>query len=366
MDKRVVRFLQSKGLNVVELGNYQELSIGKKTRLTLGKSAFYDSFLLISDSQNSLLNLNDCPISDERTLTRIRKRFGSPTVLLTQFSYAAWKGGKHNVTGRSEAARQKLQTLVLQANVLGARYLIPFASFIYFSHRDNCYLNDSINSIDAILAIEERLVSKLIIMQPREIWVPGEPHDNQQAAKFWQSIYNGIETLPLKSPVKCYTLDELKSAYANYRKHILTRNSRIMIWIARKNPLVRGFEDLLIRVTDLTQVVKLAIFQGLTVSDSGEYDVEMHSSSLMFVLQHEFGYDTLMVNGRFEATNAGFAKMTRTFGIGSLNAAGIFLDRKAILNVGTVVRLHSQLLLLLKRLRTQVASIRQINRIDQW
>ena len=55
----------------------------------------------------------------------------------------------------------------------------------------------------------------------------------------------------------------------------------------------------------------------------GHGDVAMHSSSLFFLLKNDFGYDTLTVNGRFECSTEGFAKMTRALGIGSLNAMGI-------------------------------------------
>lgn len=37
------------------------------------------------------------------------------------------------------------------------------------------------------------------------------------------------------------------------------------------------------------------------------------------------GYDTLMVNGRFEASMETFNKMTKTFSIGTLNNTGRFV-----------------------------------------
>jgi hypothetical protein len=62
------------------------------------------------------------------------------------------------------------------------------------------------------------------------------------------------------------------------------------------------------------------------------------------VLQNEFGYDTLTVNGRFEATPEGFAKMTRSLAIGSLNAMGLSISPRLLFNVHVVV-------VLLRRLR---------------
>ncbi len=67
---------------------------------------------------------------------------GPVDVLLTQFSYAAWKGGRDNKALRQAAAREKLVTVRRQIECLQPKFVIPFASFIYFSHADNFYLNN--------------------------------------------------------------------------------------------------------------------------------------------------------------------------------------------------------------------------------
>ena len=76
---------------------------------------------------------------------------GEVDVLLTQFSFAAWKGGKENKKWRTEAADEKLNTMQLQINKFNPKYIIPFASYIYFSNEENFYLNDSSNKPDQIL-----------------------------------------------------------------------------------------------------------------------------------------------------------------------------------------------------------------------
>ena len=52
----------------------------------------------------------------------------------------------------------------------------------------------------------------------------------------------------------------------------------------------------------------------------------MHSQSLAFLFKNEFGFDTLTVNGCFEADNEGFTKVTKTLAIGNLNAMGLHLN----------------------------------------
>jgi hypothetical protein len=77
----------------------------------------------------------------------------------------------------------------------------------------------------------------------------------------------------------------------------------------------------------------------------------MHSSSLHFLLKNEFGFDTLTVNGRFETSARGFAKMMRSFAIGSLNALGLSLSWRLVFSLRLVLILVRHLMGVLARLR---------------
>ena len=46
-----------------------------------------------------------------------------------------------------------------------------------------------------------------------------------------------------------------------------------------------------------------------------------------------FGFDTLTVNGCFEASKEGFLKTTKTFAIGTLNSMGLRLNLGLLLNI---------------------------------
>ena len=48
---------------------------------------------------------------------------------------------------RKIASKEKLMRIKIQSNVFNSKYIIPFASFIYFSHVDNAYMNDGVNKI---------------------------------------------------------------------------------------------------------------------------------------------------------------------------------------------------------------------------
>jgi len=97
-------------------------------------------------------------------------------------------------------------------------------------------------------------------------------------------------------------------------------------------------------LTDLGVTVRFSFFDALrqTPADASP-DVEMSSENLDFIFANEFGYDTLTVNGRFEASTAGFARMTKNFAVGSLNALGLGLRPSLIVNADVVLLLLGKL-----------------------
>ena len=89
--------------------------------------------------------------------------------LFTQFSYAAWKGGKNNLNWRKSAAEEKIQTLKYQSEIFNSKYTIPFASFIKFCDNYNFYLNDSVNTPARILEECRDINSKILFLKPYQI-----------------------------------------------------------------------------------------------------------------------------------------------------------------------------------------------------
>ena len=93
-DKRVVNFLSAQKFEVIELKNSEKLFLDDNFSVTCIKEGFYDSLLLVENHDEKILNLNDCEVRDHKKANRIVEQIGQVDVLLTQFSYAAWKGGK--------------------------------------------------------------------------------------------------------------------------------------------------------------------------------------------------------------------------------------------------------------------------------
>ena len=55
--------------------------------------------------------------------------------MLTQFSYAGWKGGKNNLAWRKLAAKEKIEALKLQSKIFNSKITIPFLTSIKTSHK---------------------------------------------------------------------------------------------------------------------------------------------------------------------------------------------------------------------------------------
>ena len=191
-DKRVVKFLYSQNFEVLS-----EIQSTVKPQwicqINLYKRCFYDSGLLIQNNYEKILNLNDCEVNTEERAQEVKEITGEVDILLTQFSFAAWKGGKENKKWRQDASREKLETIKLQLKTFNPKYLIPFASFIYFSHEKNAYLNDAINRPNDVIEKFQNGNSKIIFLKPLQIFDNTYCEETRNAAlKFWNSRYDKI------------------------------------------------------------------------------------------------------------------------------------------------------------------------------
>jgi len=117
-DQRVADFLRGETIGLRELPFGQSVPIGQDLRVICVKNEFYDSALSIRSSERHILNVNDCAIRTKAEACDVLKQVGGTCdVLLTQFSYAAWKGGPDNHAWREEAAKEKLNNIRIQADV---------------------------------------------------------------------------------------------------------------------------------------------------------------------------------------------------------------------------------------------------------
>ena len=112
------------------------------------------------------------------------------------------------------------------------------------------------------------------------------------------------------------------------------------------------FQSIKIKLLDHGKTYRYSIFKGLYEIDSThEYDIKMHSQSLLFIFKNEFGFDTLTVNGCFESSKNGFLKSTNTLAIGSLNSMGLNLNFSLIFQFKIIYLFLKKLKNVLKKIK---------------
>ena len=100
------------------------------------------------------------------------------------------QGNKEDIETRRSFAKKKIEQIKSQVEAFKPQYTIPFASFVWFSHEENFYMNDEINKIDKIEAlINDQLPTKPIIMFPNDNWILGDEYDNRFSVKKWMTSY---------------------------------------------------------------------------------------------------------------------------------------------------------------------------------
>ena len=322
-DKRVVNFLKKNGYKVRELNENEKINLSDDVQIQMTKHDFYDSSLIIKTPDFKILNLNDCPMREEDEIKKFRKKNGDFDVVLSQYSYAAWKGGASNKIYREKAAKEKLEALDKQATILNCKTLIPFANFVYFSNELNSYMNDSINTPEKVIKKFLNKKFNTVILAPKEVQEMNNLKQNQASLDFWKDTINNISSKPKDKYEKSVSFEDLKAECEVYNRRILEKNSKFLIFLLYKTKIMHFFQNINIKLYDHNKSYNYSIFKGLVESENSDPDVSMHSQSLAFIFKNEFGFDTLTVNGCFESDKKNFSKFVKTFGIGTLNASGL-------------------------------------------
>ncbi len=350
-DKRVYKFLFGLGLEVQELEFNKTFNLSKNFNIKCIKDGFYDSGLLIENFGEKILNLNDCEVTTPYRANEVYSITGKVDVLLTQFSFAAWKGGKENKKWRREAAVEKLKTIDLQIKKFQPKFVIPFASYVYFSNEENFYLNDAANRPDQLKEKLKAYDSKLMIMSPNDvIGGIGQSLNEEKALKFWSNQYEEM----IKKKLNQYSTIEpeaLKCSFISYCERISKNNNLLLIKIIKTLSPISFFKPVIIKLTDLDLCIKFDYVNKTLMKTFEPAMLSMKSESLDFIFKNSFGFDTLTVNGCFEEEQkGGFVKATKSLAIENLNNLGIKIELKTLLNFSVIKLFLTRLYRVAKKL----------------
>ena len=81
-DKRVINFLKKINIITIELKDYEKYKIYDGFVISLFKNGFYDSAIIFEIGDKTIVNLNDCPISELNILKKIKNKINKCDILL--------------------------------------------------------------------------------------------------------------------------------------------------------------------------------------------------------------------------------------------------------------------------------------------
>lgn len=296
LEKKVLKYCIGLGFkNVIELPTFKWYNLTDK--LSLNCIPWHDdSTLMIRTPELKILNTNDCLIEKKDEAEFIVSKVGKPDVLFTQFSYANYAGETREA--RRKMALNKYTQIKIQLTNFEPKYLIPFASFVWFSHEENYRMNDGINTIreahDKIKAENPNL--GLIIMKPGSEWEFGSAYENESVLTDYDKAYIEVETRERK---KTNTVPEerLLEMGASYVKRL-----QDLPYLPILN-IFHVVKPLLLEVADLNAKFKLTTKGFEKVAYDTPCDLSITSDALSFCFKFNYGFNTLAVNARFKVLN---------------------------------------------------------------
>ncbi|MCW5908745.1 MAG: MBL fold metallo-hydrolase [Chitinophagales bacterium] len=317
LDKKVVELCKKMGFgNVVEL-KPEWVALSDAISVYNKPHSDGDSWICIRTQDCTLLNLNDCVMENDRQVEHIKQIAGKTDVLFTQFSYANWAGNKDDHATRKRIAEEKLQEILRQNRIVQPEYIVPFASFIWFCHRENFYLNDGAKKIDFIFDfIKQHTKATPVVMYPGDVWKAGSKGYNSiPAIERYIADWNAIMANPPLAETKIVAEDELTLNAKKFADDLLKFNSFF----------IQLLKPTRIYITDYAASYIFSLKTGLQKSEmaADNCDIALSADALNYCFKYLWGGGTLRVNGRYQLPPRGsFFNFKIYFQISQMNNFG--------------------------------------------
>ena len=207
------------------------------------------------------------PRATKPSCARSRALTGPVDLLLTQFSYAAWKGGRANAHFR-EVRRDKSSKPSRRRSARSNR-------------ATSCRSRAS--STSPTRRIPTSTITSTIRPMPRRrsrrpapsrlILFPGDAGTRARRtttpkalARLLTKSTTRSPLLPLRPPGESVPLERLEQEFAAYRERVFRQNSQALIRLLRRLPCSAHSIRSTIRLTDLGTTVSVSIVDGFTAS----------------------------------------------------------------------------------------------------
>lgn len=338
-DHRILDYCKSLGFSTIEMDPDQNYTLTPNVIVKCRPIGILDSWLFTKIEDTKILNVNDCVINSEDKAEKILTHTGHVDVLLTQFSYAQWAGNPENVERRISEAKEKISRIKIQARVLKPKFLIPFASFVRFSHVDNSYINKEMNKIDKVTEIIENETNSIpIVLYPGDQWEVGEEYNNDEALKKYLDDFDLSRKELSQSPT--VPIDELCKISDWYIDKIHKNNNSLILKLFYK---IKKLKTAKVFLKDLKKPFYFDLIHGIREGafDENQSDIITDSDSLAFAMKFGWGGNTLGVNGRYRTAMGDEKIFFENFWVDMWNNAGynysiktylFFLKKKLILS----------------------------------
>lgn len=344
-DGRVAAFCRAHGFPVTEIDDRETVVLSPTTRLTVLRNGTEDSALHLVSGDRTYLDLNDCMFESHAELRRLLGDLSPPDVLLSQFSYAEGIGGPGDTARRKASARYYLDRFFEAADLFPDAIAVPFAGFKRFSHVENEHHNDGF-PLDELLAESRTRPGRVALLYPGDVLGPESLTDaalESAGARYRRDIERPVE---MHQPGASVSLDELVAAGAAYRERVTAVHGRRALALLARAPDPIGLRTTPIALWDQNVVVDVSLDAGLqrasTATAAERADagmLSMHSESLRVWLEQDFGASTVLISGRFTASDAMTSRLYRWAHLGLMTAANERLSiRYALSSAGRVVR----------------------------
>ena len=296
-DKKVKKFLESKGHTVIELKNKEVTRIGDLALVCVVCDG-YDSSLLVNYPDGKvLLNINDARVELNSHLANEIEpllKGGDIDILSFQFSYANWAGnqGDQNIPRFLQLDIDRKNDLVISK--LKPKAILPFASFVYFSHEENFFWNDN-NWLEHVFIKYSSSETTLIFPKPDQIITLGnleKSHyieSNEAALKFWKQKHNNLK---VEGRIKSRSLDEIKESYVKFNHRINEENPFLKFAKISKNIFIN------IKITDLNITIKAGLIESSFEVVNELESISVSSETISFLFTQLFARGTVSINGR--------------------------------------------------------------------
>lgn len=321
-DKKVKDFCLKSGFKeFLEIEPLKEYRLNMDLSLINGKvQNDTDSWLLMKTREGNVLNLNDCIFNSVEELQKIKSVSGNIDVLLTQFSYACWVGNASDIDSKKNHASEKLLEISERQRTLNPKYIIPFASYVWFCNEDNFHMNEQANKIEDVHNYINNNGGESIVLYPGDVWIPGELHNSQLSISQYKEDRKNINLGKLQKFDSVNLNDLQKSAIRNI-ENCLKMNDKAKLL---------SYQPMFIYLNDHEKAYSFSYKAGLNEELDVQYDdcdIAFHSQNLKYCFDNDWGYDTIHVAGTYEIPKNGkFQNFSEYRWIGRLNNKGMRME----------------------------------------